>query len=278
MAQAKRHTGDPNKGTGLTEDIEVEYHAAIYAVDETAARWAQHIYSLRLDNTWFVDQSRSTITPGRELLSLPATTRRTVHNELLLSFVVIAEPTVDLDALRQAQATLATPLCLAVMFFENHALASEIRHLFDGVILIPEGSAERGEEACYAITALIELILNTGLICVDLADVRIALGKCQFITVARVLMPEEPSLDEAQRLIAQTIGTKHLQYAAGVVYILTPCNKLSMDTLGTVIDAMATCENREVTVVAGAPHSFITEQPLSLVVFTGFLSIEQQTA
>lgn len=278
MAQAKRHTGDPNKGVGLTENIEVEYHAAIYAMDETAARWAQHIYSLRLDNTWFVDHSRSTITPGKELLSLPATARRAVHNELLISFVVIAEPTVDLDALRQAQFTLATPLCLAVMFFEDHALADEIRHIFNGVIVFPEGPTVRGEEACFAITALIELILNEGLICVDLADVSVAIGLRQYITVSRVLMPEEPSLNEAQRLITQTIGEKLLQYTDGMVYILTPGNKLSMDTLAIVIDAMAACTNREVTAVAGAPRSFLAEQPLSLVVFTGFFHVKSQPA
>lgn len=278
MAHAKRHTGDPNKGTGLTEDSEVEYHAAIYAMDETAARWAQQIYSLRLDNTWFVDHSRSTITPGRELLSLPATTRRTVHNELLISFVVIADSKVDIDALRLAQATLSTPLCLAILFFEDHALADEIRHLFNGVILFPEGPDVRGEEACFAITALVELILNAGLICVDVADVIVAIGQRQYITVARVLMPEEPSTDEAQRLIAQSIGTKPIQYTDGLVYILTPCSKLSMDTLGTVISAMATYINDEAIVVAGAPRSTITEPSLSLVVFTGFLRIEPQPA
>ncbi|HEX9870920.1 MAG TPA: hypothetical protein VGC99_20465 [Candidatus Tectomicrobia bacterium] len=276
MAQATRHSGDPNNGVGLTEDIEVEYHAAIYAMDETAARWAQHIYSLRLDNTWFVDHSRSTITPGRELLSLPSTTRRAVHNELLISFVVIAEPKVNLDALRQAQSTLSTPLCLAVMFFEDHAVADEIRQIFNGVIVFPEGPTGRGEEACFSITALIELILNEGLVCVDVADVIVAIGQRQYITASRMLMPEEPSLDEAQRLIAQTIGAKRLRYTDGVVYILTPCSRLSMDTLGTVIDAMATYVNDEAVVVAGAPRSTITEPSLSLVVFTGFLRIEQQ--
>lgn len=269
MAQAKRHTVSPAKGTDTTDENEPEIHAGIYAMDEGAALWSLKLFQENLYNTWFVDRSNSTITPGRSLLSLPDKTRKSILNELAISFVVISDHEIAINSLRHAYDTMSSPLYLAVLFFDDYAAVNKMRPFFDGVIHFPSGVNVQGDEARLAITALIEHTILRGLICIDYADIRMALGSSRYISAYRVVLPNAHDTDPIKRIIARDASTQHLRDAEGVVCLVgTYMPRTTMERFEALVDATRPYIRDKATVVFGLQPHNSHDQPDSVFFFT----------